>query len=850
MSAYLRVRPSMDVVLLASCFWLAGCGSEAAHPDASVQPDAPVSAEPGAAVLLGLDLSSFFQLDVPAAEVVIAAPHVVRGTMTAVPATGGPSQVFDWSVTLDEANWSIQSNKVIVLAPGTYQFTLVLDDDRHRYAGQAVATIQDGENRVSMVVRPVLGDLSIVPDLTELPVFRLRYPSEQLAVLANPRLGVVIDGGPEQIVSLSPATGLSDLYIALPEGPHAIQLRLYDGSLQRGRSLAVQENVIIGGGQDVTMDIVPLYGETAFDLSEQGGRLTVRIQVPGEVVDEVGGLAALEALFSFACSTGAPVERLLALVPADGGVYQAELTLEDVHYGACVYSLAFADLATAPPEQVASCSAAVELDQVDQIVGCDLLLRRRALIGGELLAVVGVNVFDAGFAPVAGAVVSDGARVLGITGGAAFGPPGYLELHLSPGSYRLTAMDPGSARFGQVNLTVGPLEIHNIDIVLTEESPTCSANRPCPPPRYVPISPCAGFEYTCDQSGLQDVEITSYTCTWGGCIPATAEGVAVCERNTTGVTCGDPGFGEWSECAFESGVCDETGTRTRTVTSFACADGSCTPVPSTETQACTRDTDSASCGPTSVGPWGPCEIVGGVCGATGTQRRTTTSFECASGSCTPETATETRACTVAPGNPSCGPTTIGPWSECQFEGDVCDETGTQTRTVTSFECAGGSCTPISWTEGQVCTRGTAGSTCGPVIDSGWDACEFENGVCDETGTQSRTVTEHVCAASVCTPVSTTSTQACGRETGGTQCGTTSVSEGVCIPQGGECSEFGTQTVTVTQHLCDGDACAAFPTTETQGCFASTDGRSCFSAGAGGFGTCCSGICAGGIVNCP
>jgi hypothetical protein len=778
---YLRVRPAVDVVLLASCFLLAGCGSEAAHPDASVQPDGPVSAEPGAAVLLGLDLSSFFQLDVPAADVVIAAPHVVRGTMTAVPATGGPSQVFDWSVTLDEANWSIQSNKAIVLTPGTYQFTLVLDDNSHRYAGQAAATIQDGENRVSMVVRPVLGDLSIVPDLTELPVFRLRYPSEQLAVLANPRLGVVIDGGPEQIVSLSPATGLSDLYIALPEGPHAIQLRLYDGSLQRGRSLATQENVIIGGGQDVTMDIVPLYGETAFDLSEQGGRLTVRIQVPGEVVDEVGGLAALEALFSFACPTGAPVERLLALVPADGGVYRAELTLEDVHYGACVYSLAFADLATAPPEQVASCSAAVELDQADQTVGCDLLLRRRALIGGELLAVVGVNVFDAGFAPVAGAVVSDGARVLGITGGAAFGPPGYLKLHLSPGSYRLTATDPGSARFGQVDLTVGPLEVHNIDIVLAGELLTCSANRPCPPPRSVPISPCEGFEFTCDQSGLQDVEITSHTCTSGVCIPATAGGVATCARDTNGVTCGDPSFGEW----------------------------------------------------------GPCEVVGGVCGATGTQTRTITSFECASGSCTPETATETRACTVAPGNPICGPTTIGPWSECVFEGDACDETGTQTRTVTSFECAGGSCTPTSWTEGQVCTRGTAGSTCGPVIDTGWDACEFENGVCDETGTQSRTVTEHVCAASVCTPVSTTSTQACGRETGAMECAPPSIPEwGPCSFGEGECDETGQQSRRVTHFVCSDEVCAGAFRNEIQDCSRETDGASCEF----GSGTCSGGIC--------
>ncbi|HWN67061.1 MAG TPA: hypothetical protein VNM90_05445, partial [Haliangium sp.] len=766
MSMYLRVRPAVEVALLASCIWLAGCGSEAAHPDASVQPDGPVGAEPGASVLLGLDLSAYFQRDVPAADVVIAAPHVVRGTMTAVPSTGGPGLAFDWSVTLDDATWSIQSNKVIVLAPGTYQLTLVLDDGSRRYAGQAVATIQDGENRVAMVVRPVLGDLSIVPDLTELPVFRLRYPSEQLAALVNPRLGVIVDGEPEQIVSLNPATGLSDLYVALSAGPHAIRLRLYDGSLQRGRSVAAQESVIIGSGQDVIMDLVPLHGETAFDLSEQGDRLTVRIQVPGEVVDEVGGLGSLEARFSFSCPEPAPVERLLTLVPAAGGVYQAELTVDDVQYGACAYSLTFSDLAVAPPEQVASCSATVDLGQADQTVSCDLLLRRRGLIGGELLAVVGVNVFDAGYAPVAGAAVSDGRRVLGITGGGAFGTPGYLKLLLSPGSHRLTAMDPASARFGQVDLTVGPLQILNVDIVLTEELLVCSPNRQCPTPTSEPISPCAGFADVCDQGGTQQVAITSYTCVGNGCVPVVEEGVAACTRDTSGVMCQDPGFGPWSECDSFADVCDESGTRTRTRTDHACAAGACVATSSPESEACARDTEDVTCGPDIDGPLGPC-VFDGPCDDTGEAPRTVTSFLCRDGACTTVTSTETVECAREIIGDVCGPDTVGPWSACEFESGVCDETGARTRTVTSHVCTPGGCVPVTFTETQACTRDTDTASCGAPSVGPWGPCTFESGVCDETGTQSRTVTSFVCAGASCTSVTSTETQACTRDTDST-----------------------------------------------------------------------------------
>ena len=488
MSSCLRIRPSLGVALLMSSFCHVGCGGGAAQPDASPQPDAPVAAGPQAAVSLALDLSSYFQLEVPAGTAVIAAAHVVRGTMTAAPTAGGPSQVLDWTVVLDEETWIVESSKSIVLAPGTYQLTLVLDDGSHRYVGQTLATIQEGENRISMTVRPVLGEVAIQPDVTELPVFRLQYPADQLARLSNPRIGVIIDDGPEQIVALNPATGLSDLYISLADGPHRVQLRLYDGSLQHGRSVAAQEAVIVRAGEDLVMDIEPLHGETVFDLIEQGGRLAIRIQVPGVVVEEVGGLASLAAHFSFTCPGSAPVELTLDLVPL-GGDYQAALVLDDTQYGMCAYTLTFVDRAATPEEQVASCSAAVEIGREDRSGECDLLLRRRALVGGEFLAIVGVNVLDEAWSPIAGAVISDGERVLGITGAGAFGPVGYVKLHVPAGTHQWTALDPASMRTGQAMVTVAPLDLQNIDIQLGQATAACSNTDQCPLPSRPHVQP-------------------------------------------------------------------------------------------------------------------------------------------------------------------------------------------------------------------------------------------------------------------------------------------------------------------------------------------------------------------------
>jgi len=71
-----------------------------------------------------------------------------------------------------------------------------------------------------------------------------------------------------------------------------------------------------------------------------------------------------------------------------------------------------------------------------------------------------------------------------------------------------------------------------------------------------------------------------------------------CTRDTDGRNCGmGTTYGPWSGCSYAS-VCDEEGSRTREVTTRSCVSGGCSASTSTQTEtggACARDTDGAPC---------------------------------------------------------------------------------------------------------------------------------------------------------------------------------------------------------------------------------------------------------------
>ena len=98
-----------------------------------------------------------------------------------------------------------------------------------------------------------------------------------------------------------------------------------------------------------------------------------------------------------------------------------------------------------------------------------------------------------------------------------------------------------------------------------------------------------------------------------------------------------------------------------------------------------------------------------------------------------------------PNGTSCGASNYGPWSNCSGFSDICDETGTQSRTVVYYLCWNGKCKSVSKTETRSCTRDTDGISCGICKHCSNGSCtndvagtscvtqEGEPGKCDGNG---------------------------------------------------------------------------------------------------------------------
>ncbi len=134
----------------------------------------------------------------------------------------------------------------------------------------------------------------------------------------------------------------------------------------------------------------------------------------------------------------------------------------------------------------------------------------------------------------------------------------------------------------------------------------------------------------------------------------------------------------------------------------------------------------------------------------------------------------TMSCEECTMDADCGAPTTGAWGSCGGFSDACSETGTQTRSVTTPRCNSGTCTVETTSESGTCTRTTTGTTCGATTTGSWGGCAGFSGGCDTSGTQSRSVTTFTCMGGSCQSMSSTETRSCSRTvTNGTNCGSTS-----------------------------------------------------------------------------
>ncbi len=204
-----------------------------------------------------------------------------------------------------------------------------------------------------------------------------------------------------------------------------------------------------------------------------------------------------------------------------------------------------------------------------------------------------------------------------------------------------------------------------------------------------------------------------------------------CTGCGTSDDCPEPIDGPWSACGAFSDGCDESGTSTRTVTTFACTGGVCVGSDAPEEGACTRSTEGAGCGlagATCMGaictcPFGPFES---LCGE-GIDQDCDGAIDCADSDCAGLAcsltgrvcASSSCACPGGATETACGG---GVDDDCDGAADCADT-----------DCAGASCGPGRTCAGTGCgcAGGMAETLCGDGLDDDCDAIiDCADGDCD------------------------------------------------------------------------------------------------------------------------
>ena len=393
--------------------------------------------------------------------------QIMLGTLSVSPVSRGEPQLFSWTVYLDQDNWQAQSNISIELEPGQYDFVLILEDEDGQYLATTRHTVVDGSNDVAMTIRPVMGDVLVVAQITDahaLVDYKFQYEVEELAQIGEPKIGITIDQQAQQIFIINKQTGMPETYLNLVPGEHEIQLALYDGNVQIARSQTSQEQQTIINGQDVIMDLVPLHAETQLILSAQGGDASVSIQIPQLLADEVGGINNLVLKFS-AVGEANSLQQIQPQFSAAEDGFQAHFSLSDLQFDQMTMSLVFEERDSG--EQIAVCNNVWSINSLSQTINCELEVRRRRILGGSLMAVLGINVLNDLHEPMAGAVIKDqNGNILGITGSGEWGTAGYLKCYLKAGDYSIVANHIASNKSASANLTLQALAIENTTLTL------------------------------------------------------------------------------------------------------------------------------------------------------------------------------------------------------------------------------------------------------------------------------------------------------------------------------------------------------------------------------------------------
>ena len=462
------------ICLIGISILISACGSGSSQEENVANTESSVSLRYDMSAFLSQNINSVANSRSLARAATFSSEQILRGELSVTTIGGsnnGNVEVFTWTIYLDEDTLTATSTSTLTLVPGNYDFELLMTKGTQQYAGYSNQTVDDGDNDIAMIIKPIIGDeVSDVTIIDRLAFFKFQYGMDDIAALASPSIGIQVDSGAEQLFTINTVTGMSNAFVNLPVGQHTLLLKLYNASIQVGKSVSEQENQTISYGTDLAMDIVPLHSELQFILTENGGDANLSINIPAEVVNEVGGADNLTASLALVGVKNPLQESALVFIEQGDGSYKADLILNDLQYEEVSLSLTFADKTTS--DQIASCNNAWTLNNQNQSFICNITLIRRAVINSNILAVLGLNVVNDLGEPVSGAVITNAnGETLGITGSGTYGTAGYLKAYLKAGDHQITATDLPNNQAQTGTVTLSPLEVENLLLELADTNP-------------------------------------------------------------------------------------------------------------------------------------------------------------------------------------------------------------------------------------------------------------------------------------------------------------------------------------------------------------------------------------------
>lgn len=389
------------------------------------------------------------------------ADYLFSGTMTATSDTTGENSYADWSIYLEQDGFQVVSNSNMSLVADDYTFTLDVVKDNLHYVGTTQATVFEGDNSLIMTISPMINNMTNTSTVVDHSLISTltRYDIYYLNAQPSYDLGISINNQTEQLISIADTHDTATFFLDLTAGPQQISLNLYDGINLIGSSLPEQENQDVVAGRSISMDIAPILGIAEFSLSETGGSAQISMNIPPQVSDEVGGSANLAATLSIQGDTNNIAAEPFTITDAI-----ADIQLTSLHYGDALLTINYLEIDTG--DVIATCDTNITIDQ-DPTFQCDLNVRQPALLEGELLSYLGLNVSDINGEPIIGATITDvNNDLVGVTGSHAFGTPGYANLTLTTGSHTFTITSSDGMLTGSTTVSVTHLEVLNQSVTL------------------------------------------------------------------------------------------------------------------------------------------------------------------------------------------------------------------------------------------------------------------------------------------------------------------------------------------------------------------------------------------------